>query len=59
MIRYCSVRLATLTLLLGIGQVIAAVEFFRRRDEVSARWLLRASLLYLTCWMGVLVMVAV
>jgi protoheme IX farnesyltransferase len=47
------------TLLLGIAQAIAAVEFLRRRDETSARWLLRASLLYLTCWMGVLVMVAV
>jgi protoheme IX farnesyltransferase len=47
------------TLSLGIGQAIAAVEFLRRRDERSARFLLRASLLYLTCWMGVLVMVAV
>jgi protoheme IX farnesyltransferase len=47
------------TLALGIGQAIAALEFFRRRDERSARLLLRASLLYLTCWMGVLVMVAV
>lgn len=47
------------TLALGIGQAIAAVEFLRRRNERSARLLLRASLLYLTCWMGVLVMVAV
>jgi heme o synthase len=47
------------TLLLGVGQAAIAVEFLRRRDERSARWLLRASLLYLTCWMGLLVMVAV
>jgi protoheme IX farnesyltransferase len=47
------------TLVLGIGQALAAVQFLTRRDERSARRLLRASLLYLTCWMGLLVMVAV
>ncbi len=47
------------TLLLGIGQAAAAVWFMTRRDDVSARWLLRASLVYLTCWMGLLVIVAV
>jgi len=47
------------TLILGACQALAAVRFLLRRDEHSARWLLRASLVYLTCWMGVLVMVAV
>lgn len=47
------------TLVLGIGQAAAAVLFLMRRDDWSARWLLRASLVYLTCWMGLLVMVAV
>jgi protoheme IX farnesyltransferase len=47
------------TLVLGIGQAAAAVLFLARRDDWSARWLLRASLIYLTCWMGLLIMVAV
>jgi heme o synthase len=47
------------TLLLGAGQAATAAAFLIQRDERSARWLLRASLLYLTCWMGLLVMVAV
>jgi protoheme IX farnesyltransferase len=47
------------TLVLGIGQAAAAVLFLARRDDFAARWLLRASLVYLTCWMGLLVMVAV
>jgi protoheme IX farnesyltransferase len=47
------------TLVLGIGQAIAAIAFLYRRDERSARALLRASLLYLTCWMGLLLMVTV
>jgi protoheme IX farnesyltransferase len=47
------------TLLLGVGQAATAVLFLIQRDEQSARRLLRASLLYLTCWMGLLVMVAV
>jgi protoheme IX farnesyltransferase len=47
------------TLVLGLAQVAAATWFLTRRDDVAARWLLRASLVYLTCWMGLLVMVAV
>jgi protoheme IX farnesyltransferase len=47
------------TLVLGICQAVAAVLFLTRRDDWSARWLLRASLIYLTCWMGLLIMVAV
>jgi protoheme IX farnesyltransferase len=47
------------TLLLGAGQAAAAVQFMLRRNDPSARWLLRASLVYLPCWMGLLVMVAV
>jgi protoheme IX farnesyltransferase len=50
---------ASWTLALGIAQAAAAVWFMVRRDDNSARWLLRASLVYLTCWMGLLVMVAV
>jgi protoheme IX farnesyltransferase len=44
---------------LGVGQVIAATLFLIHRDDRSARQLLRASLLYLICWMGLLLMVAV
>jgi protoheme IX farnesyltransferase len=44
---------------LGVGQVIAATLFLFHRDDRSARRLLRASLLYLVCWMGLLLMVAV
>jgi protoheme IX farnesyltransferase len=44
---------------LGVGQVIAATLFLFHRDDRSARRLLRASLLYLICWMGLLLMVAV
>jgi hypothetical protein len=40
-------------------QVAAAVMFLARRDDLSARRLLRASLVYLICWMGLLLMVAV
>jgi heme o synthase len=47
------------TLLLGVGQAATAVAFLLQRNERSARRLLRASLLYLSCWMGLLVMVAV
>jgi protoheme IX farnesyltransferase len=47
------------TLLLGLGQATTAVRFLVERDDRAARRLLRASLLYLTCWMGLLVMVAV
>jgi protoheme IX farnesyltransferase len=44
---------------LGVGQVIAATLFLIHRNDRSARRLLRASLLYLICWMGLLLMVAV
>ena len=47
------------TMLLGTAQAAAAVLFLIERNDVAARRLLRASLLYLTCWMGVLAMVAV
>lgn len=46
-------------IVLGVGQVIAAILFFVHRDDRSARRLLRASLLYMICWMGLLLMVAV
>jgi protoheme IX farnesyltransferase len=46
-------------LALGVGQVIAATTFLIHRNDRSARRLLRASLLYLICWMGLLLMVAV
>jgi protoheme IX farnesyltransferase len=45
--------------LLGAGQLAAAIAFLVRRDDRSASRLLRASLLYLTCWMGLLLIVAV
>jgi protoheme IX farnesyltransferase len=44
---------------LGIGQVAAAALFAIHRDDRSARRLLRASLVYLICWMGLLLIVAV
>jgi heme o synthase len=47
------------TLVLGVVQITAAAMFLFRRDDYSARWLLRASLVYLVCWMGLLLMVAV
>jgi protoheme IX farnesyltransferase len=46
-------------IVLGVGQAIAATVFLIHRDDRSARRLLRASLLYLICWMGLLLMVAV
>jgi heme o synthase len=46
-------------IVLGIGQVIVATLFLAHRDDRSARRLLRTSLLYLICWMGLLLMVAV
>jgi protoheme IX farnesyltransferase len=45
------------TVLAG-GLVSAAALFLWRRDDRSARWLLRASLVYLTCWMGLLLILA-
>lgn len=47
------------TLVLGLMQVAAAVMFLIYPDDRSARRLLRASLVYLTCWMGLLLMVTV
>lgn len=44
---------------LGSIQVVAAAQFLLRRDNITARRLLRASLVYLVCWMGLLLMVAV
>ncbi len=46
------------TLMLGAAQVVAALLFLIRRDDRSARRLLRASLVYLVCWMGLLLMVS-
>ncbi len=46
-------------LVLGAMQVAAAVLFLVQRDDRAARRLLRASLVYLICWMGLLLMVAV
>jgi len=44
---------------LGSIQVVAAAQFLLHRDNTTARRLLRASLVYLVCWMGLLLMVAV
>jgi protoheme IX farnesyltransferase len=46
-------------LVLGGMQVVAAVGFLLHRDDRSARRLLRASLVYMICWMGLLLLVAV
>ena len=43
-------------LLLGLGQLAAAVMFFRQRDESSARTLLRASLIYLPLLFAMLIL---
>jgi protoheme IX farnesyltransferase len=45
--------------LLGAGQGAAATLFLVHRDDASARRLLRASLVYLPCWMGLLLIIAV
>ena len=47
------------TLVLGVIQAVVATQFLIRRDDRSARWLLRTSLCYLVCWMGLLLMTAV
>jgi hypothetical protein len=39
--------------------VAAATLFLVHRDDASARRLLRASLVYLPCWMGLLLIIAV
>jgi heme o synthase len=46
-------------LVLGVAQLIVATMFLLHRTDQSARWLLRASLAYLICWMGLLLMVAI
>jgi protoheme IX farnesyltransferase len=46
-------------LVLGAMQIAAAVMFLVYPDDRAARRLLRASLIYLICWMGLLLMVAV
>jgi protoheme IX farnesyltransferase len=46
-------------LALGGMQAAAAILFLVNCDDRSARRLLRASLVYLICWMGLLLMVAV
>ena len=49
----------TWAVLLGVAQLAIAVTFLVCRDDRSARWLLRATLVYLPSWMGLLLMVAV
>ncbi len=44
---------------LSFAQAAAAGLFLLRRDDMSARWLLRASLIYLPCMMGLLLLVVV
>lgn len=46
-------------LVLGAAQVAAAMMFLIDRNDQSARRLLRMSLLYLMCWLGLLLIVAV
>lgn len=46
-------------LVLGIAQAVAATLFLFNRNDRTARRLLRASLAYLICWMGLLLMVAI
>ncbi len=46
-----------IAMLLGIGQCLCAVRFFRRLDDDSARLLLRASLIYLPVLLGFLMLV--
>jgi protoheme IX farnesyltransferase len=46
-------------LILGAAQIVAASLFLCHRNDRSARRLLRASLAYLICWMGLLLLVAV
>jgi protoheme IX farnesyltransferase len=43
-------------IVLGLGQFTCAAAFLLRRDDVSARWLLRASLVYLPCVFGLLLL---
>jgi protoheme IX farnesyltransferase len=47
------------TLVLGAIQAAVAMQFMIQRNDRSARLLLRTSLCYLICWMGLLLIVAV
>jgi protoheme IX farnesyltransferase len=46
-------------IVLGVAQAVVASLFLFHRTDHSARRLLRASLAYLICWMGLLLMVAI
>jgi protoheme IX farnesyltransferase len=46
-------------MLLGVGQLAAAVAFLFGRNDFSARRLLRASLVYMVSWMGLLLLLSV
>ncbi|MEX0641628.1 MAG: heme o synthase [Pirellulales bacterium] len=46
-------------IVLGAAQLAAAILFLLHRNDHTARRLLRASLAYLICWMGLLLLVAV
>jgi len=48
---------AALALLLGVGQLACAVVFCTRLDELAARRLLRASLVYLPALFALLLLV--
>jgi protoheme IX farnesyltransferase len=48
-----------MAVLLGLAQLACAVTFCVQRDEPSARWLLRASLIYLPALMILLVLVPI
>jgi protoheme IX farnesyltransferase len=47
------------TLVLGAIQAAVATQFLIHRNDRSARRLLRATLCYLVCWMGLLLMTAI
>jgi protoheme IX farnesyltransferase len=46
-------------LVLGLAQLACAIAFYRRMNETSARWLLRASLVYLPALLVLLVLVPI
>lgn len=48
-----------LAVILGLAQLVCAVVFCVQRNEISARWLLRASLIYLPALMILLVLVPI
>jgi protoheme IX farnesyltransferase len=49
----------SLAVMLGMAQLVCAVSFCVQRNETSARWLLRASLIYLPALMILLVLVPI